>query len=141
VPEFPFIRVYLDANVLFSSTHAQHSRFTDFWKLRNVGVFTSQYAVGEVSRNIENLEHRLRFESILAQTQFVSDADVRLIPSPVYLVAKDAPILSAAISASVDYHATGDQKHFAHLFNTMVAGVRVVRPTEFLRIHHERLLK
>jgi predicted nucleic acid-binding protein len=71
----------------------------------------------------------------------VSDADVRLIPASIHLVAKDAPILAAAIAASVDYLATGDNNHFGALHGTIVSGVHIMKPTEFLLLHKPRLLK
>jgi predicted nucleic acid-binding protein len=140
VPEFPLLRVYLDSNVLFSASRDPQSHFLDFWRLRNVAVVTSQYAVGEVSRNVHSFDHRQRFERLLAQTQFVSDADIRSIPPHITLAAKDQPILAAAISASVDYLATGDKNHFALLYNGTVSGVRVVSPAHFLAAHKDRLL-
>jgi predicted nucleic acid-binding protein len=139
VPELPFLRVYLDSNVLFSASRDRSSRFLGFWRLRDAAVITSQYVVGEVSRNITSFGHRERFESLLAQMEFVSDADVRLIPADIGMVAKDQPILAAAIAASVDYLATGDKKHFAHLYGTRVSGVMVINPADFLDLHEDRL--
>jgi predicted nucleic acid-binding protein len=139
VPEFPALTVYLDSNVLFSASREQASRLLKIWKLRGVDVITSQFVVGEVSRNIRSVEHRERFEGLLARTQFVSDADVRLIPAEVALVAKDRPILAAAIGASVDYLATGDKRHFALLYNTTISGVHILRPADFLLLHKDRL--
>jgi predicted nucleic acid-binding protein len=140
MPEFSELRAYLDSNVLFSAAYVQRSRFVNLWRLRSVTVVTSQYAVSEVSRNIKSLDHRQRFEALLAQTQFVSDSDVRLIPSDVKLAAKDQPILAAAIAASVDNLVTGDTKHFGLLYGTAVSGVLMLNPAGFLRLHKERLL-
>jgi predicted nucleic acid-binding protein len=139
MPEFHNLRVYLDANVLFSASHDESSRFVNFWRLRGAAAVTSQYAVGEVYRNIESIEHLTRFESLLVRTQFVSDVDVRLIPVGVVLVAKDQPILAAAIAASVDYLVTGDKRHFTHLYAKTISGVQVISPTYFLFQHKDRL--
>ena len=100
--------------------------------MRDLVVVASYYAVGEVSRNIDLDDHRGRFEDLLARTQLVSDTDVGFIPSHVSLAPKDAPILAAAIFAGVDYLATGDKRHFAHLYGTAVLGVRIIRPSDFL---------
>jgi len=86
VPEFPSLRVYLDSNVLFSASHDQNSVFLNFWRMRNVGVVASYYAVGEVSRNIDVDSHRQRLEALLVRTELVSDADAGYIPSHVRLV-------------------------------------------------------
>jgi predicted nucleic acid-binding protein len=141
VPEFPSLRIYLDSNVLFSASHDPASSFVNFWRMRDVSVVTSYYAVGEVSRNIDLDDHRGRFEDLLARTELVSDTHVGFIPSHLSLAAKDAPILAAAIFAGVDYLATGDKRHFAHLYGTAVLGVRVVRPRDFLDLHKDRLLE
>ena len=93
-----------------------------------------------MSRNIESLEHRKRFEHLLGRTQLVSDADARLIPVNVALVAKDQPILAAAIAASVDYLVTGDKRHFAHLHAKTTSGVYVMAPADFLFRHKDRLV-
>ena len=139
MPEFPAIRVYLDSNVIFSASRDQGSRFLELWRLRGIAVVTSQYVVGEVSRNIKSIGHNQRFESLLAQTEFVSDADVQLIPANVGLVEKDRPILAAAIAASVDYLITGDKSHFGHLYGTRVSGVYVIAPADFLDQYEDRL--
>ena len=139
MPEFPALRVYLDSNVVFSASRDQRSRFLELWRLRDIAVVISQYVVGEVSRNIKSIGHNQRFESLLAQTQFVSDADVQLIPPNVALIAKDQPILAAAIAASVDYLITGDKSHFGHLYRTRVSGVYVIAPADFLDQYEDRL--
>jgi predicted nucleic acid-binding protein len=139
VPKFPLLRVYLDSNVIFSASLNEYSAFLDLWRLRDVIPVTSQYVIGEVSRNIRIPAHHLRFESLITQTEIVSDADIRFVPAHVKLVAKDRPILAAAIAASVDYLATGDKNHFGLLYNSTVSGVRIVSPADFLTIHKDRL--
>ncbi|MGA1982744.1 MAG: hypothetical protein ABSG84_09720 [Acidobacteriaceae bacterium] len=139
MPEFPSLRVYLDSNVLFSASYDQNSVFLNFWRMRNVGVVASYYAAGEVSRNIDVDSHRQRFEALLARTELVSDTDADFLPSHVKLPMKDAPILAAAIFAGVDYLATGDKRHFSHLYGTAVLGVRIIRPSDFLELHKDRL--
>jgi predicted nucleic acid-binding protein len=48
-------------------------------------------------------------------------------------VAKDAPILAAAIDARCDWLVTGDRRDFGHLFGTEQRGVRVMPPSEALQ--------
>lgn len=141
MPDFPAIRVYLDSNVLFSASYKPDSEFLNFWNLRNVAPVTSQYVVGEISRNISTLAHRERFESLLSRTQFVSDANLGYIPASIKLAPKDQPILAAAIFASVDYLVTGDGNHFGFLYNTTVSHVRVLRPADFLLLYKDRLIR
>jgi predicted nucleic acid-binding protein len=75
------------------------------------------------------------------RAQIVSDADVRLIPPNATLAGKDQPILAAAIAGSVEYLATGDKSHFAHLYNKSVLGVRILTPRDFLDLHEDRLIR
>jgi len=139
LPESPPLRIYLDSNVLFSASRDAASRFRGLWSLENILVITSPYAVGEVSRNIESSGHRGSFDALLAQTRFVSDASTQIIPTETRLVAKDRPILAAAIAASVDYLVTGDKRHFEHLYGRRIGSVAVIGPADFLDLYEDRL--
>jgi predicted nucleic acid-binding protein len=141
VHDLLLIRVYLDSNVLFSASYKSDSPFLTFWNLRNVKPVTSQYAVGEVSRNIRTPIHRERFESLLARTQFISYANLGYIPPSITLASKDQPILAAAIFSSIEYLVTGDTNHFGHLYNTAVSHVKILSPMEFLELHKDRLIR
>ena len=101
---------------------------------------TSLYAIGEVQRHLESPFHGAQFDQLIARTEVVSDADIRFVPANVELVSKDRPILAAAIFASVDYLVTGDIRHFGRLYGTSVAGVHILRTTDFLALHNERLI-
>jgi uncharacterized protein len=100
---------------------------------------TSQYAIVEVFRNIRVPAHHLKFESLITQTEIVSDADIRFVPSHITLVSKDRPILAAAIAASVNYLVTGDKNHFGLLYNSTISGVHILSPVDFLALHNDRL--
>ena len=89
---------------------------------------TSELARRETARNI-----RLKrpgwtrdFEALLSKVEVVETAG---FPLPVELAEKDRPILCAAIRSGCDALATGDRKHFGHLYDTRVEGVLVVTPT------------
>ncbi len=140
MPKLPALRVYLDANVLFSASLNEGSDFFAFWRLREVIPVTSPYAIGEVARNIHSPTHRLRFEGLITKTDIVSDVDIRFVPSHIDLVDKDRPILAAAIAASVDYLLTGDKHHFSRLYGTTVSGVHVLSPGEFIALYEGRII-
>jgi len=139
VPDFLRLRVYLDSNVLISASLKEGSNFLDLWRLRDVTPVISHYVMDEVLRNVRSPGHDSRLSSLLERTQIVSDADARVIPSQVRLVAKDQPILAAAIAASVDYLVTGDKNHFGHLYAKKVFGVYVINPADFLALYEDRL--
>lgn len=134
------IRVFLDANVLFSASYKPDSPFRDLWKLKNVTPVISKYVLAEVSRNIKTSSHQFQLDRLLSRTGFVSDADHRFIPANVQLDEKDRSILSAAIAASVQYLVTGDRNHFGSLYGATVAKVTILPPMEFLRLHKDRLI-
>jgi len=140
VPEFDPIRAYLDANVLFSASYSERHRFLQFWNMEAVTPVTSPYAVGEVRPHLKRPGHSDRFDVLVQRTEIVYDADVRIIPSHIQMVDKDKPILAAAIGASLDYLVTGDINHFGHLYDTIVAHVYVISPTDFLDRHFDRLV-
>ena len=141
MPDLPLLRAYLDSHVLFSASLSAHSDFLELWRLRGITLITSPYSIHEIARNIRFPGQRERFESLLAQTETVSDADVRFVPAYAAVVAKDQPILAAAIAASVDFLVTGDKNHFGHLYGTAVSGVTVLSPANFLLRHGDRRMR
>jgi uncharacterized protein len=45
---------------------------------------------------------------------------------------KDAPVLGAALRARADMLVTGDARHFGHLYDDVVEGMKIVRPATAL---------
>ena len=120
------MRVFLDANVLFSAAKAGSS------VARLVGVLTdgsdavtSPLAVLEARRNLsEKMPGWLpEFDGMLVRVILVPEASV---PLAVELVAKDRPILEAAVNAACTHFVTSDRRHFGHLYGQIVHGVKVV---------------
>jgi predicted nucleic acid-binding protein len=140
VPEFSHLRIYLDANVLFSAAYSDSNRFLNFWRLTAVVPVCSPYAIFEARTHAQRPGHSERLEMLLTKTQLVSDVDIRFIPSDVVLVEKDRPVLSAAIGAGVDYLVTGDKNHFGHLYARPILGVHVILPTDFIDMTLNRLI-
>jgi len=140
VPDFEPIRVFLDANVLFSASYSDRNRFLQFWRMEGVAPVTSRYAIAEVRGHLIRAGHLERFEALVAKTDLVGDVDLRIIPSGVVVVEKDRPILAAAIGASTGYLVTGDKNHFSHLYHATVGFVSVISPTEFLDRFADRVM-
>ena len=53
------------------------------------------------------------------------------LPIDVELVAKDAPILLAAIEARATHLLTGDRAHFGALYGRKIGGVKVMLPAAY----------
>ena len=127
------MKVFLDANVLFSAslseTGAAQALLVAAHDARAQCV-SSDYAWGEALRNLAlKAPHGLaRLGLIERRVERVSE------PAAVYMeaatragvVAKDAPVLAAALQCGADVFVTGDVRHFGHLFGQRVDGVLVL---------------
>ena len=122
------MKVFLDANILFSSS-AQQSRVKDLIRIiQNHGTcVTNSYAVEEARRNITAKE----FGSIEQLELFLDKISINnalVHDLPVKLPAKDIPILAGAIALKCTHLLTGDKKDFGFLFGELVSGVKIVSP-------------
>lgn len=133
------MRLFLDANVIFSAAHNPGGNARALFSLAAQGRVTlvaSRYAIEEAARNIA-----LKFPDCVAEIASLLGGLV-LVPEPAPahvdaataagLPDKDAPILAAAIAARVDVLATGDRRHFGPLYGTAVQGVLILPPADAL---------
>lgn len=120
------MRVFLDANVLFSAANAGSNvaRLVDL-VIDDHTVLSSDFALEEANRNVrlKRSDWTDAFEALVTRVEVVPSV---LSPLPVELDVKDQPILCAAIRARCDLLATGDRKHFGHLYDQTIEGVTVV---------------
>jgi len=129
-------RIFFDANVLFSAAYRADSGLLAFWKLRDVSLCSSRYAIEEARLNLEEEPQRRRLAQLTRALQ-VFDARESELPSGITLPEKDAPILLAAIEARATHLITGDIRHFGPYFGKTVQGVLVVTPLEYLKLHEK----
>ncbi|MGH9317667.1 MAG: PIN domain-containing protein [Thermoanaerobaculia bacterium] len=127
------IRVFLDANVLFSAAYREGAGLARLWALPEVELLTSGYAAEEARRNLDSPSAKARLESLLGTIEVVAEAPSVALPRSVKLPEKDRPILKAAVAARATHLLTGDVRDFGHLFGKRVRGVFVQTPAEFLR--------
>ena len=122
------MRVFLDANILFSGS-LRGARMRDLLGILFVRAkcVTNGYAIEEARRNLE-----LKFpdalpqlDSLVAECEIVPASSVEL---EVTVKSKDMPILGGAISGKATHLLTGDERDFGHLFGKTVQGVTVVSP-------------
>ena len=120
------MRVFLDANVLFSASNAGSSiaRLMD-WLLAKATAVSSDLAREEARRNLamKRADWLPAFELLMQRVEEVPSA---LFGLPVSLDEKDRPLLCAAIRAGCTHFATGDRRDFGHLFGETVEKVQVV---------------
>jgi predicted nucleic acid-binding protein len=131
------VRVFLDANVLFSAAHRQTGSMRAFFELAAAGACTlvsSAYAVDEARRNVA-LKHSARMadlEALVATLEVCPEARAATLSwaRTTGLPHKDAPILAAAVDARCHLLATGDRTDFGPLFGRRVRGTLVMLPAE-----------
>jgi len=127
------MRIFLDANVLFSAAKSDGAvrRFVEV--ILNAGheCVVDAYVVEEARRNLaakapgtieffEALSRRLSNVPVVA--------GVPALPTDVLLPADDRPVLAAAIRNRCDALVTGDRTHFGALYGKTIGGVAVHSP-------------
>jgi len=120
------LRVFLDANILFSASNAGSniSQLVMLLHDRATAV-TSDFTLEEARRNIE-----VKRPNWAAEFSRLAEA-VEIVPSVQFplaakIVDKDKPVLCAAIRSGCDVLVTGDRQHFGHLYDQTVQDVTVV---------------
>jgi len=133
------MRLFLDANVLFTAAHNPGGRAAALFALARQGACTllsSPHAVEEARRNLK-LKYPARAEALnglLAHANIEPEAPSSLVTWALGhgLPLKDAPILAAAVQARSDVLVTGDRTHFGPLYGRSFEGVLVLSPAEAL---------
>lgn len=120
------MRIFLDANILFSASFPKSHLAEFLGELQRHAVFlTNAYAKAEAERNIATKQPK----RLAGHEKFVMSLEViplRLFDPGVKLSEKDKPILCGAITGGADYLLTGDKKDFGPLFGKTVRGVKIV---------------
>jgi len=125
-------RLFLDANVLFSAAYRPSAGLLRLWKLDDVILCSSRYALGEARANLDGEEQRSRLDK-LAEAIHWFDAVHRNLPKAAFLPEKDVPVLLAAIESRATHLLTGDVRHFGPHFGKKIEGVTIMLPGEYLR--------
>src|SRR5205085_12000497 len=102
------------------------------WKLKNVTLCSSRYALEEARINLSADVQKERLTRLTTVLEF-SDAALQELPPEISLPEKDAPIMLAAIEARATHLLTGDLRHFGSYFGKRVEGILVLPPGEYLR--------
>jgi uncharacterized protein len=133
------MRLFLDANVLFSAAYLDKSRPAGLFRLADAGLcelLASPYAIEEARRNlaIKRPEHLPEFASLTAAVTICPEPHKEFIEWAFAqgLGLKDAPILAAAAQAKATLLVTGDRTDFGHLYRRTLRGVEVLPPAEAL---------
>ena len=120
------MRVFLDANILFSASNSfgASARVIDLLLARAEGV-TCEYACEEARRNVE-LKRPAWSGGFAALVLKIELAPTQVFALPVTLASKDVPVLCSAIRSNCSYLVTNDKQDFGHLFGQAVQGVTII---------------
>ena len=120
------MRIFLDANILFSASFPKSHLAEFLGQLEHHAVFlTNAYVKAEAERNIAAKQPN----RLAAHEKFMASLEViplRWFDPGVKLPEKDRPVLCGAIAGGADYLLTGDKKDFGRLFGKTVHGVKIV---------------
>jgi len=122
------MRVFLDANILFSAAQS-HSRMRAFLDvlLDRAECLSNDYAIEEARRNlaVKFPEGVKALERLAKQCEIVLPLAADL---EVELPLKDVPILGGAIAGRATHLLTGDERDFGIFWCRTIQGVKIVSP-------------
>ena len=122
------MKVFLDANILFSGSVAESRIAKLLAVIRKHGeCVTNSYAVEEARKNIE-LKKFGSLEGLRSLLKNTIVSNKLQLDIPVEIKSKDIPILGGAIAQKCTHLLTGDKKDFGFLFGKRVEDVLVVSP-------------
>lgn len=135
------MRIFLDANVLFSAGKSDGAMRAFLVQLKSSGhvLVADGYVTGEARRNLEaKLPNAVKDLENLMNHIETSAGTCGSLPQGMApeLAEKDRPVLAAAIHHQCEILLTGDKTHFGPLYGRTVAGVEIHSPASFaIKLH------
>ena len=133
------MRLFIDANILFSAAYLGRSRTRAIFDLAAAGFcecITSAYALDEARRNLlkRHPDRLAALDQTAADLAIVREPNMefRAWAAGLGVSEKDVPILAAAAQASADWLVSGD-RGFAPLYGKKLRGVELMLPAEAIR--------
>ena len=134
------MRVFLDANILFSASRSDGAirQLLKILEEQGHALVADTYVAAEARRNLltkgphgsiavlDALLARVEVGTVQAAAQATVDLQ--------WLVEKDRPVLLAAMGLKCDALVTGDQAHFGIAFGKTFVGVQVCSPTQLFEL-------
>lgn len=116
------MRVFLDANILFSAADAESATRRLLETLRkHAGVVTNPHAVEEARRNLalKRPQFVTFFGRLVERLEITHAFEQNL---GVHLPDEDVPILAGAVGSRCTHLWTSDRRHFGRLYGRSVRG-------------------
>lgn len=133
------LRIFLDANVLFSAAKSDGAVQRLLMLLTEAGheCWADGYVTEEARRNLaaKAPERAPVLEALLARLRLA-----QMHPGPaelshaIALPEKDRPVLAAAIRLGCDALVTGDRTHFGDLYGKRIGGVSIHSPASIAQV-------
>jgi predicted nucleic acid-binding protein len=134
------IRVFLDANVLYSAAASPNGINRAIFRVAeirgDVTLLATRYVEGEAEINLMDRalwQERANLKALIAnQVEVCSSPPFELTQrlAPLVPDPADAPVLAGAVFAEAHWLVTANSKDFGDLYGTMVESVLVLRPRE-----------
>jgi uncharacterized protein len=127
------MRVFLDANILFSAAKSAGAVRELLARVHAGGhtLCVDGYVVAEARRNLETkgTEALGVLDALLAHLEEAPFQGTDLPPAAAALLPeKDRPVLAAAIRLGCEALVTGDRTHFGRLYGKTILGVTIHSP-------------
>jgi predicted nucleic acid-binding protein len=127
------VRVFLDANILFSAAKSDGAVRELLTRVSADGhiLVADSYVMAEARRNLETkgADALTALDELLFQVELVAYQWTALpTKTAALLPEKDQPVLAAAIRLQCAALVTGDRKHFGKLYGRMIVGVAIHSP-------------
>lgn len=127
------MRIFLDANILFSAARADGALRSLLTLLELAGheLWADAYVWEEARRNLAaKAPAGLSALDALGERIMIGgmSAEAFLTPELAILPEKDRPVLAAAIRHQCQVLVTGDRSHFGALYGKTVQGVSILSP-------------
>jgi predicted nucleic acid-binding protein len=120
------VKVFLDANILFSASDEKSATRQLLDRLARRGEpVTSPHAWEEARRNIERKRPHL-LPGLESLRSAVTITHAFKLPPDLQVAEKDKPILAGAIGAACTHLWTSDRLHFGASYGTTLHGVTIV---------------
>ncbi|MCR4303387.1 MAG: PIN domain-containing protein [Gallionella sp.] len=127
------MRIFLDANILFSAARADGAirQLLALTEAAGHELWADAYVFEEARRNLAaKTPDGLSVLNAMATRIKIGgmSSSNPLLPDTVNLPEKDRPVLAAAIHHHCDILATGDRTHFGQLYGKTIQGVTILSP-------------
>lgn len=128
------MRVFLDANILFSAARSDGAlrRLIEMLLAARHELVADDFVLTEARRNLERKSGPSAVEALDALVSRIAHvtggSEGRALAPFVQLHAKDLPVLTAAIRNHCSILVTGDRAHFGQLFGRTIRGVWIGSP-------------